>query len=51
MMFDPSKPLPTLTEKAIHHVKSLMEKSDSDAMGLRVGSIKTAGCFWASICC
>ena len=43
MMFDPSKPLLTLTEKAIHHVKSLMEKSDSDAMGLRVG-IKTAGC-------
>lgn len=42
-MFDPSKPILTLTEKATDHVKSLMSKADSDAMGLRVG-IKTAGC-------
>ena len=44
MMFDPSKPLLTLTDKAITpDVKTLMSKADSDAMGLRVG-IKTAGC-------
>ncbi|MGC6516769.1 MAG: HesB/IscA family protein [Candidatus Puniceispirillaceae bacterium] len=42
-MFDPSKPLITLTDKAIAHVKKLMAKADGDAMGLRVG-IKTAGC-------
>ena len=43
MMFDPSKPILTLTDKAKTHVKTLMSKADSDAMGLRVG-IKTAGC-------
>ena len=43
MMFDPSKPLLTLTDNAISHVKSLMTKADSEAEGLRVG-IKTAGC-------
>ncbi len=42
-MFDPSKPILTLTDKAKEHVKKLMSKADSDAMGLRVG-IKTAGC-------
>ena len=42
-MFDPSKPILTLTEKAKEHVKKLMSKADSDAVGLRVG-IKTAGC-------
>lgn len=42
-MFDPSKPILSLTDKAIAHVKTLMQKADSDAMGLRVG-IKTAGC-------
>ena len=42
-MFDPSKPILTLTDKAKEHVKKLMSKADSDAMGLRVG-MKTAGC-------
>ena len=42
-MFDPSKPILTLTDKAQTHVKRLMSQADSDAMGLRVG-IKTAGC-------
>jgi iron-sulfur cluster assembly protein len=42
-MFDPSKPILTLTDKAKDHVKRLMSKAESDAMGLRVG-IKTAGC-------
>ena len=42
-MFDPSKPILTLTDKAKDHVKHLMMKADSEAMGLRVG-IKTAGC-------
>jgi len=35
MMFDPSKPLLTLTDNAIAQVKKLMSKSDSDAQGLR----------------
>lgn len=42
-MFDPSKPLLTLTDKAVAHVKKLMGNADGEAMGLRVG-IKTAGC-------
>ena len=42
-MFDPSKPILTLSDKAREHVKKLMNKADSDVMGLRVG-IKTAGC-------
>ena len=42
-MFDPTKPILTLTDKAKEHVKALMSKADGDAMGLRVG-IKTAGC-------
>ena len=43
MQFDPNKPMLTLTDKAVHHVKRLMGKAESDAIGLRVG-IKTAGC-------
>lgn len=43
MQFDPNKPMLTLTDRAAHHVKRLMSKADSDAIGLRVG-IKTAGC-------
>ena len=42
-MFDPNKPIITLTEKAAQHVQSLMSKADSDVIGLRVG-IKTTGC-------
>ena len=42
-MFDPTKPIVTLTDKAVAHVKKLMERADNDIMGLRVG-IKTAGC-------
>lgn len=43
MQFDPNKPMLTLTDRAAHHVKRLMSKAESDAIGLRVG-IKTAGC-------
>ena len=42
-MFDPTKPIVTLTDKAVAHVKTLMERADDDIIGLRVG-IKTAGC-------
>lgn len=42
-MFDPNKPIVTLTDKAAQHVQSLMDKADSDVIGLRVG-IKTTGC-------
>ena len=42
-MFDPNKPIITLTDKAVQHVQSLMNKADSDVIGLRVG-IKTTGC-------
>ena len=42
-MFDPTKPIVTLTDKAVAHVKKLMERADNDIIGLRVG-IKTAGC-------
>jgi iron-sulfur cluster assembly protein len=42
-MFDPNKPIITLTKKAAQHVQSLMSKADSDVIGLRVG-IKTTGC-------
>ena len=42
-MFDPNKPIITLTEKAAQHVQSLMSKAESDVIGLRVG-IKTTGC-------
>lgn len=42
-MFDPKKPIVTLTDKAVAHVKKLMERADNDIIGLRIG-IKTAGC-------
>ena len=42
-MFDPTKPIVTLTETAAQHVKRLIEQGDSDVIGLRVG-VKTAGC-------
>ena len=42
-MFDPNKPIVTLTDKAAQHVHGLMDKADSDVIGLRVG-IKTTGC-------
>ena len=42
-MFDPNKPIVTLTDKAALHVQSLMNKAESDVIGLRVG-IKTTGC-------
>ena len=43
MLFDPNKPMLTLTERAAHHVKRLMGRADTDTIGLRVG-VKTAGC-------
>ena len=43
MMFDPSKPVLTLTEAAASHVRHLMARADNNVIGLRVG-VKTAGC-------
>ena len=43
MMFDPSKPVLTLTDAAASHVRQLMARADNDVIGLRVG-VKTAGC-------
>ena len=37
MQFDPNKPMLTLTDKAAHHVKRLMGKAESDAIGWCVG--------------
>jgi len=42
-MFEAGKPLVTLTKAAEERVRELMDASDSDILGLRVG-IKTAGC-------
>ena len=42
-MFDPTKPIVTLTEAATDHVHCLMARADNDVIGLRVG-VKTAGC-------
>ena len=42
-MFDPTKPIVTLTEAATSHVHRLMARADNDVIGLRVG-VKTAGC-------
>ena len=42
-MFDPTKPIVTLTEAATGHVHRLMARADNDVIGLRVG-VKTAGC-------
>ena len=37
MMFDPSKPVLTLTDAAASHVRQLMARADNDVIGLRVG--------------
>ena len=42
-MFDPTKPILTLTDTAAEHVRRLMARADNDVIGLRVG-VKTAGC-------
>lgn len=42
-MIKENKPLLSLTDAAANRVKSLMEDSNSDVIGLRIG-IKTAGC-------
>ena len=43
MMFDPSKPLLSLTDKAADHVRGLVEKGGDGVIGIRVG-IRTSGC-------
>ena len=43
MMFDPSKPIITLSDAAAAQVRQLIETADTDILGLRIG-IKTAGC-------
>ena len=42
-MFDPNKPLITLTENAATHVRALVDKGGDGVIGIRIG-IKTAGC-------
>lgn len=42
-MFDPNKPLLTLSDKAAQHVRDLVERGGDGVIGIRVG-IKTAGC-------
>ena len=42
-MFDPTKPLITLTENAATHVRALVDKGGDGVIGIRIG-IKTAGC-------
>ena len=42
-MFEPGKPIVTLTEAAATRVRALMDAADNDIIGLRIG-IKTAGC-------
>lgn len=42
-MFDPSKPILTLSDKAAEHIRGLVEKGGDGVIGIRVG-IKTAGC-------
>jgi iron-sulfur cluster assembly protein len=43
MQFDPTKPIVSLTDAAAKHIRELMERADSDVIGVRVG-IKTTGC-------
>ncbi|MGB1873041.1 MAG: HesB/IscA family protein, partial [Candidatus Puniceispirillaceae bacterium] len=43
MMFDPSKPIVTLSDAAAAQARQLIEAADTDILGLRIG-IKTAGC-------
>lgn len=42
-MFEPGKPIVTLTDAAATQARMLMDSAESDIIGLRVG-IKTAGC-------
>jgi len=42
-MIKENKPLLSLTDAAANRVKNLMEETNSDVIGLRIG-IKTAGC-------
>ena len=42
-MFEPGKPIVTLTDAAATQVRALMDAADKDIIGLRIG-IKTAGC-------
>ena len=43
MMFDPSKPIVTLSNAAAAQARQLIDSADTDILGLRIG-IKTAGC-------
>jgi iron-sulfur cluster assembly protein len=43
IMFDPSKPIVTLSDAAAAQARQLIESADTDILGLRIG-IKTAGC-------
>ena len=42
-MFDPTKPILSLTDRAAEHILALVEKGGDGVIGIRVG-IKTAGC-------
>lgn len=42
-MFDPNKPIVTLTDRAAERVRSLMERASDDVVGLRVG-VNSKGC-------
>ena len=42
-MFEPGKPIVTLTDAAATQARGLVEAAESDIIGLRIG-IKTAGC-------
>ena len=42
-MFEPGKPIVTLTDAAAAQVRRLVDAADSEIEGLRIG-IKTAGC-------
>ena len=42
-MFDPSKPIVTLSDAAAAQARQLIDAADSEILGLRIG-IKTAGC-------
>ena len=42
-MFEPGKPIVTLTDAAATQVRALMDAADNDIIWLRIG-IKTAGC-------
>lgn len=42
-MFNAGQPIVTLTNEAATHVKRLIDKGNSDVIGVRVG-VKTAGC-------